>query len=62
GRPTRVELAVLVDRGGRRLPVAADYTGLTITAGDNEKVVVNLDANAAQDSIAVLAAVSNRKS
>lgn len=58
GRPTRVELAVLVDRGGRRLPVAADYTGLTIEASDNEKVSVNLDATAAsKDSVTVLPTV-----
>lgn len=43
GRPSKVELAVLVDRGGRRLPFAADYTGLSLTAGDAEKVVVTLD-------------------
>jgi pyrimidine operon attenuation protein/uracil phosphoribosyltransferase len=42
GRPAKVELAVLVDRGGRRLPVAADYTGLTISAGDGEKVIVHI--------------------
>ncbi len=27
GRPARIELAVLVDRGGRQLPIAAQYTG-----------------------------------
>jgi pyrimidine operon attenuation protein/uracil phosphoribosyltransferase len=55
GRPTRVELAVLVDRGGRRLPVAADYLGLTVAAGEREKVSVNLDADQpGKDSITVL--------
>ncbi len=54
GRPTAVELAVLVDRGGRRLPVAADYCGLTVTAADSERVVVTLDStNPALDSITV---------
>jgi pyrimidine operon attenuation protein/uracil phosphoribosyltransferase len=43
GRPTKVELAVLVDRGGRRMPLAADFVGLTIAATDQEKVVVTLD-------------------
>ena len=43
GRPTKVELAVLVDRGGRLLPVAATYTGITLVAGDTEKVKVRLD-------------------
>lgn len=43
GRPAKVELAVLVDRGGRRLPIAPDYTGLTVAALESEKVVVSLD-------------------
>lgn len=43
GRPTKVELAVLVDRGGRRLPVAADYVGVDIAATEREQVVVALD-------------------
>ena len=55
GRPTKVELAVLVDRGGRLLPVAADYTGLAVTAGPEERVVVTLDsANPKQDAVSVL--------
>lgn len=43
GRPNKVELAVLVDRGGRRLPIAADYTGLTLAIADTHKVKVTLD-------------------
>jgi len=42
GRPSQVELAILVDRGGRTLPVAADYTGLTVSALPEEKVTVIL--------------------
>ena len=62
GRPAGVELAVLIDRGGRRLPIAADYCGITLKAGDDEKVKVRLDpANPAKDSIAVLPS-TNRKS
>ncbi|MDD3181026.1 MAG: bifunctional pyr operon transcriptional regulator/uracil phosphoribosyltransferase PyrR [Opitutaceae bacterium] len=45
GRPARVELAVLIDRGGRRLPIAADYCGLTIAATENQRVFVQLDPN-----------------
>jgi pyrimidine operon attenuation protein / uracil phosphoribosyltransferase len=52
GRPTKVELAVLVDRGGRRLPMAADYAGITLSPSSEEKVVVALDAqNPKRDSI-----------
>ncbi|MEY3774368.1 MAG: hypothetical protein RLZZ129_1148, partial [Verrucomicrobiota bacterium] len=39
GRPAKVELAVLVDRGGRLMPVAADYTGLTLSPAAGEKVI-----------------------
>jgi pyrimidine operon attenuation protein/uracil phosphoribosyltransferase len=44
GRPAKVELAILVDRGGRRMPFAPDYCGLIVTAKENEKVVVALHA------------------
>ncbi len=54
GRPARVELAVLVDRGGRLLPVAADYTGLTLNASPVEKVVVTLsDKSSPRDTVRV---------
>jgi pyrimidine operon attenuation protein/uracil phosphoribosyltransferase len=43
GRPSRVELAVLVDRGHRRLPVAPDYTGAALPVGPEETVLVALD-------------------
>lgn len=37
GRPQRIRLAALVDRGGRELPIAADFTGaeINITAGES---------------------------
>ena len=54
GRPTKVELAVLVDRGGRRLPLAADYVGIDLVTPEAEKVVVTLDAaDPARDSIRI---------
>jgi pyrimidine operon attenuation protein / uracil phosphoribosyltransferase len=54
GRPSKVELAVLADRGGRRLPMAADYVGLQVEAGEAEKVVVTLDPrDPSHDSIRV---------
>lgn len=45
GRPAAVELAILVDRGGRLLPVAATYTGIALAAGPTEKVRVRLNAD-----------------
>lgn len=54
GRPDTVELAVLVDRGGRRLPLAPDYCGLKIQANDTQKVRVFLDrTQSAKDHILV---------
>ncbi|TAK90651.1 MAG: bifunctional pyr operon transcriptional regulator/uracil phosphoribosyltransferase PyrR [Burkholderiaceae bacterium] len=40
GRPARVELAVLVDRGGRELPVAAQYTGETLALWPSQNLVL----------------------
>ena len=59
GRPAKVELAVLVDRGGRTLPVAADYTGLTLEASGDQKVTVVLHAtDPRHDAITVAGAAA----
>lgn len=41
GRPAKIQLAVLVDRGHRELPIRADYVGKTIPTSKNEIVKVN---------------------
>lgn len=43
GRPASIRLAALVDRGGRELPIAADFVGATVTVGDGETVVLARD-------------------
>ena len=54
GRPARVELAVLVDRGGRRLPIAADYAGLMLAAADDEKIHLHIDPeNPSRDAMEI---------
>jgi pyrimidine operon attenuation protein/uracil phosphoribosyltransferase len=40
GRPDRIELAVLVDRGHRELPIRADYVGRTLSTSHDEAVKV----------------------
>lgn len=40
GRPARIGLAVLVDRGGRELPIQADIVGTTVAAGRGDRVDV----------------------
>ena len=38
GRPARIDLAVLVDRGGRELPVAARFVGAKVDLRDNQSL------------------------
>jgi len=41
GRPARIELAVLVDRGGRELPIQADYVGARVAAARELNIVLS---------------------
>jgi len=43
GRPRKIELAALVDRGNRKLPIQPDYTGLTVETDPEETVEVDFD-------------------
>jgi pyrimidine operon attenuation protein/uracil phosphoribosyltransferase len=38
GRPASIRLAVLVDRGGRELPIRPDFTGLTLAVPDHQNI------------------------
>src|ERR1700722_20474671 len=42
GRPKRIQLAVLVDRGHRELPIKADFVGKNVPTAANEKVHVRI--------------------
>jgi pyrimidine operon attenuation protein / uracil phosphoribosyltransferase len=42
GRPARVQLAVLVDRGHRELPIRPDYVGKNLPTGQDERIQVEL--------------------
>ena len=43
GRPNSIQLAVLIDRGHRELPIRADYVGKNVPTASNEVVVVRLN-------------------
>jgi pyrimidine operon attenuation protein / uracil phosphoribosyltransferase len=43
GRPARVELAVLVDRGGRELPIEPTYCGARVAVADHLSIVLSCD-------------------
>src|SRR5699024_9247110 len=42
-RPSKISLAVLIDRGHRELPIRADYAGKNIPTARDEKISVNLE-------------------
>ena len=43
GRPARIQLAALIDRGHRELPIRADYVGKNLPTGENEKIRVRFE-------------------
>jgi pyrimidine operon attenuation protein/uracil phosphoribosyltransferase len=51
GRPARVQLAVLVDRGHRELPIRADYVGKNLPTSLAERVHVLLEETDGEDSV-----------
>ncbi len=54
GRPARIELAVLVDRGHRELPIRADYVGRTLATAREEAVQVLLREEDGRDEVVLL--------
>jgi pyrimidine operon attenuation protein/uracil phosphoribosyltransferase len=53
GRPARIQLACLIDRGGRELPIRADYLGEKIPAGEDEWIRVRLQELDGEDAVLV---------
>ena len=54
GRPAKIELAVLVDRGHRELPIRADFVGKNIPTAKNQNVkVIMQEADNAQDEVII---------
>ena len=56
GRPARVSLAVLVDRGHRELPIRADYVGKNIPTSRTEEIIVHMSEIDGQDTVLLLEA------
>jgi pyrimidine operon attenuation protein/uracil phosphoribosyltransferase len=54
GRPHRIQLAVLVDRGHRELPVRADYVGKNLPTSAKEKVEVMLAEDGVEEKVVIL--------
>jgi pyrimidine operon attenuation protein / uracil phosphoribosyltransferase len=51
GRPLSIQLAVLVDRGGRELPIQPDYIGMSVSPAPNERVDVLLSEKDDRDAV-----------
>lgn len=53
GRPSRIQLAVLVDRGHRELPIRADYVGRNLPTSREERVTVRVAEVDGQDAVTI---------
>jgi pyrimidine operon attenuation protein/uracil phosphoribosyltransferase len=54
GRPTQIQLAVLVDRGHRELPIRPDYIGKNVPTSRQEWIEVHLSETDGEDSVRIL--------
>ena len=53
GRPARVQLAVLIDRGHRELPIRPDYVGKNLPTSQEERVFVSVDEVDGEDEVTI---------
>jgi len=58
GRPRSIQLAVLVDRGHRELPIRADYAGKNIPSSRDEEIQVQLEESDGIDEVAIISVPS----
>ena len=59
GRPNKVELAVMVDRCQRELPIAADYIGRTAPTGKNEYIGVEISQDGEIERVSICSKEEN---
>jgi pyrimidine operon attenuation protein / uracil phosphoribosyltransferase len=59
GRPQSIQLAVLVDRGHRELPIRPDYVGKNLPTSKKEEIAVRLREVDGRDEVAIIAAANN---
>ena len=53
GRPKSIQLAVLVDRGHRELPIRADYVGKNLPTSSDEEILVSLKETDGTDKVSI---------
>jgi pyrimidine operon attenuation protein/uracil phosphoribosyltransferase len=54
GRPRSIQLAVLIDRGHREMPIRADYVGKNIPSARHEEIQVRLKETDGRDEVAII--------
>jgi len=54
GRPKSVQLAVMVDRGHRELPIRADYVGKNVPTSEREVIAVRMEEKDGSDEVVIL--------
>lgn len=54
GRPGKVELAVLIDRGHREMPVQADFVGISLATQRLDHVLVSLEGTDGEDKVEII--------
>ena len=55
GRPRAIQLAVLVDRGHRELPIRPDYVGKNVPTSDGERIEVSVAEEDGRDQVVIVA-------
>jgi len=60
GRPQSIQLAVLVDRGHRELPIRADYVGKNIPSSRDEEIQVRLVETDGADEVTIISVATNK--
>jgi pyrimidine operon attenuation protein/uracil phosphoribosyltransferase len=61
GRPARIELAVLVDRGHRELPIRSDYVGRALATSGDEAVQVLVQEEDGRDEVVLARLAAGRR-
>lgn len=54
GRPSSIQLCILIDRGHRELPIRADYVGKNIPTSQNQEIKVKMDEIDGEDAIYII--------
>jgi pyrimidine operon attenuation protein/uracil phosphoribosyltransferase len=60
GRPRSIQLAVLIDRGHREMPIRADYVGKNIPSARHEDIKVHLVETDGYDDVAIISSSNGR--